>query len=319
MAWWEGIARALGLNPVQLRWKLHRLQDRAHKQRAASENRLRAVTYGHKVCPGCGLTVDRGARRCPRCARRLPSLALVRLGRVARIFVPAGAYTYTGVFVALNVAFYLAMLLRSGGGPAALGQGIDPRVIARFGAGDSIAIAHGEAWRLVTAIFLHFNLLHLIFNCLALIQIGPLIEELVGRRRYLPLYLASGVCGALASAAGGWITGPRLSAGASGVVFGLIAAGLVYGYVRRLGSSAGFRQGLAKWALIGGIMSFLPGIDLLAHAGGGLAGASLALAIEPRRPAHRAWALGEATGLLLITGSIAAAWFFGAPLQALGR
>lgn len=313
MSWWEKIARALGLNPVQLRWKLHRLEERGRKRRASSENRLRSVTYGHKVCPQCGLTVDRDAKRCPRCERRMPSLARIRAGRILRLFVPAGSYTYTGVLVALNVAFYLALLMRSGGGPAALGQGIDPRVIHRFGACDSIAVAHGELWRLVTATFLHFNLLHLIFNGLALVQLGPLIEQLVGRQRYLPLYLASGVGGFAASAMGGWLAGPRLSAGASGVVFGLIGAGLVFGFVRRVAGSEGFREGLAKWAFIGGIMSFLPGIDLLAHAGGALAGGAVALAIDPRRPPHRAWTVAEGLAVLVILGSVAMAWWSGAP------
>lgn len=313
MSWWERIARALGFNPVRLRWKLHRLKERGRKQRTASENRLRSVTYGHKVCPGCGLTVDRDAKQCPRCARRLPSLRRIRAARILRLFVPAGSYQYTGVLVALNVAFYLALLMRSGGGPAALGQGIDPRVIHRFGACDSIAVAHGELWRLVTAMFLHFNLLHLIFNCIALVQLGPLIEQLVARRRYLPLYVASGIGGFVASAAGGWVAGPRLSAGASGVVFGLIAAGLVFGFVRRVGGSEGFREGLAKWALIGGIMSFLPGIDLLAHAGGALAGGAVALAVNPHRAPHRAWSAAEVLALAVILGSVAMAWAWGAP------
>ncbi len=314
-AWWEQLLKALGFNPVQLRWRWHRYQERKRRKQNERENSRRVLSYEHKLCPGCGLTVDRNERQCPRCEQRLGGARASRLGRYWRHLIPEGAYTCTGVMLAANVAFYLAMLMRSGGGPADLGRGIDAAVIFRFGAAHSAAVLVGaEYWRLATAMLLHFDLLHLIFNSLCLVQLGPLIEGAVGRSRYMVLYFVSGVVGFVFSAAAMLVRGPVLSAGASGVVFGLIAAGLVLGYVRRDASVAHFRQGLVKWLVLGVIISVLPGVDLMAHAGGAAAGAGLTAAlIDPAKPARRGWRMAELLCLSLLIGSVIAAWLAGQP------
>jgi membrane associated rhomboid family serine protease len=86
------------------------------------------------------------------------------------------------------------------------------------------AVAHGDWWRLITSAFLHLNLLHIVFNMLALWWFGAPLEARIGRWRFLLLYIVS----ALAGSAGALILNPtEFTLGASGAVFGILGAGLV--------------------------------------------------------------------------------------------
>ena len=312
------ILAALGFNPVQLRWRLQRLRERWRRLAQRAENRSRLVTYQHKVCPGCGLPAADDEKRCPRCGRKLHSLAVQRLGRVFRLLVPEGAYTYTAIFTLLMVAFFLAMMMRSGG-TAALASGIATPVIIRFGAWTVPAIAAGRLWRLVTPIFLHFNLLHIIFNGLWLVQLGPVVEQAYGRSRFLFIWLATGVGGFAASVLyrWDWREVPVPGGGASGVVFGLIGVALAATLRRRRGSAglSELRGSLVKGLLYGLVFSLLPGVDLMAHLGGGLTGLGLGLLLGDQQQARRApdglWLAIEVLCLAVIAGSFT--------LVALGR
>lgn len=308
---WEKLLTALGINVVRLRWKWQQRQVQRERQERRRENEGRALRYEHKVCPGCKLTVDKDEKVCPRCERRLASATVTRLGRYFSAVFPVGSTSYSAFFVAVNVAFYLAMVLQSGG-PSAVFSGPNNRVALRFGAWFVPLVVQGEWWRLVTPTFLHFGTLHLVFNCLWLMQLGPMLEELLGRSRYLVLYVATGVGGFVVSIGYRvFVThDPRgLGGGASGVVFGLIGAALVLGYVRKAPGAGFFREGLLKWALFAVVMSLLPGIDLAAHLGGAAVGAALALGLatesQARRIPDRVWLLLELAALALVIAAFA--------------
>ena len=307
----DKILAALGFNPVQIRWRLHRLRERSRGVAQEARNRTRAVTYGNKICSGCGLPVAADERRCPRCGQRLHSLAVQRVGRLLRLVVPEGEYTYTAFFGLVCAAFFLAMMMRSGG-TAALVSGISLPVIIRFGAWTVPRIAAGQVWRLVTPIFLHFNLLHIIFNGLWLLQLGPVVEHAYGRSRFLFIWLATGVGGFAASVIYRWQAWQHVPApggGASGVVFGLIGIALA-ATLRRRGRAAAvadLRGSLVKGLVYGLVFSLLPGIDLMAHLGGGVTGLLLGLGLADRQQARRApdrlWLGVELLCLCVIVGS----------------
>lgn len=294
----------LGINPVQLKWRIHRYRERTRRAGRQAENRRRALTYQHKVCHECGLTVDSGEKACPRCGTRLTGMFGRRLGMLWRSIAPRGAFTYTTIFVVVNVAFFLAMIMQAGGfGEAS--RGLDPELLVRFGAWTVGHVAQGELWRLVTPMFLHFGLLHIIFNCLWLLQLGPQIEGTYGRSRYLVLYLGSGVAGFVASVTYHWLVGTNaVGGGASGVVFGLMAAALVQGFIKRAPGTEVYRSDLVKWVILGVIISLLPGVDLAAHAGGFVGGGLLGLALAdrhaPRRLSDRLWRVIEVVTLALL-------------------
>jgi rhomboid protease GluP len=207
-----------------------------------------------------------------------------------------------------------------------LGQPVDPAVIYRFGGWRAPAVVDGELWRLVTAIFLHFDLMHLIFNCIWLVHLGSLLERFLGRPRYLALYLGSGTAGFAVTVLAHLGAGPHVGAGASGVVFGLIGCALVLGYGRRGPATGGgqqgrrrhlpgtevFRAGLLKWAIFATVISLLSGADHVAHFGGAAAGALMGLGLTPEsQPGRRARPLwvGIELGLLaILVLSIGLAW-----------
>jgi rhomboid protease GluP len=307
---WERLLGALGVNTTRLRWKLQQRQIERERKENREQNEGRALRYEHKLCPSCSLTVDRDAKTCPRCQRPLASATMTRLGRHLRRVFPEGSYSYSLFFVAVNVIFYVAMVLQSGG-PEALFSGPSNRVALRFGAWFIPLVLQGEWWRLVTPTFLHFGTLHLVFNCLWLAQLGPGLEQLLGRSRFLVLYVVTGVGGFVVSIGYRLFSGSigGIGGGASGVVFGLIAAALTLAYVRKAPGTSFFKEGLLKWAVFGIVISFLPGIDLAAHLGGalfgGLLGLGMATADQARRLPDRLWLALEILCLLLVLASFA--------------
>ncbi len=307
---WERMLEALGFNTMRLRWKLQQREIERERRENRAANERRSLSYEHKLCPSCSLTVDRDAKVCPRCQRPLASATMTRLGRYLRRVFPEGSYSYSLFFVAVNVIFYVAMVLQSGG-PEALFSGPNNRVALRFGAWFVPLLLEGEWWRLVTPTFLHFGTLHLVFNCLWLAQLGPGLEQLLGRSRFLVFYVVTGAGGFVVSIGYRVLSGSigGVGGGASGVVFGLIAGALTLAYVRKAPGTSFFKEGLLKWALFGVVMSFLPGIDLAAHLGGALFGSLLALGMatrdQARRLSDRLWLLFELLCLFWVVGAFA--------------
>jgi rhomboid protease GluP len=131
-------------------------------------------------------------------------------------------------------------------------------------------------WTLLSANYLHGSLLHIVFNMIALYQLGPLILREYGAGRMITIYTLSGVGGYLVST----LFGVRFTIGASAAVCGLIGAALYYG------KSRGGSYGNAVYSQIGGwaigifIFGFLvPGINNWGHGGGMAVGALLGLAL----------------------------------------
>ena len=186
----------------------------------------------------------------------------------------------------------------------------------------------GEWWRLATAMFLHFGLLHLLFNTWALWVIGSLVERLYGHARFTAIYAVAGLAGGLASMTWNPIAN---SAGASGAIFGIIGAQLAF-FMRgghRIPAAVVRAQrnstlGFIAYAVVFGLV--VPGIDNAAHLGGLAAGFALGwLLTRPfgsvlSRSAARRGVLGAGilSVLLLTGGVVAAGWAAGrhAPEQA---
>jgi len=157
-------------------------------------------------------------------------------------------------------------------------------VLLRYGAKDSGLIWEGQYWRLITPIFLHAGLTHLLLNAFSLFQMGGLIELMYGKLRMLVIFMASGFLATMAST----IASPNISVGASGAIFGLFGALLYFG----LRNPAIFRSvfGMRIYIvlainLVMGVV--IPNIDSVAHLGGLVGGfvtaSGLGLPME-RRP-----------------------------------
>lgn len=195
----------------------------------------------------------------------------------------------TAALLAANIGAFVIQVWLTGSLRYALG-GADQQGHARWnailrllGGNDStFTIADGRLETLVTSCFLHGSIVHLGFNLLVLWQIGPFLERAIGRARYLPLYLGSGIVGSAFSAIAGRLYGPSLSIGASGAICGLIGAVLVLG-ARTQGWRGPLARQMAGWLaflFVLGLAKNLQGgmvqVDNAAHIGGALGGALIA-------------------------------------------
>jgi membrane associated rhomboid family serine protease len=223
------------------------------------QTRLRCSRCDRPICGECANPAPVG-QLCPDDAR-----SKVRV----RGLPGGGRPLATMVLLGLNTAMLLVSALLSGGGFGLL----DPsaRVLCRLGALNAAAIAEsGQWWRLLTVMVLHGGLLHWAFNSWALWAFGPTLEDLLGRARFVALYVGSGLVGAGASFAFNQTT---LGVGASGAIFGLLGALVAYFFRRRQSGGGAPLQNLLLVLLLNLLIAARnPRIDNLAHVGGFVAG-----------------------------------------------
>jgi rhomboid protease GluP len=149
----------------------------------------------------------------------------------------------------------------------------------------------GEYYRLLTAMFLHGNAAHIFFNMYALYILGMSIEQMYGRWRFMAIYFLGGLTGSVASAALN-LTGPTdFGVGASGAVFALLGAQILYFWRFReeLGSYAqnALRQYMGLLAINVVLGLAAPNIDNTAHMGGLIGGAVLGFLLAPTLQVRR--------------------------------
>lgn len=170
-----------------------------------------------------------------------------------------------------------------------------------------------QPWRLITACFLHANLMHIVFNMWVLVDLAPAIEELYGAPRFFFLYTSCGIGGYLLSGFLG-----RFSIGASGAIVGLIGVLLAVTYRRGGAGMQQLRSQVYRWIIYLVLWGFFfPGVDNMAHLGGGITGFVLAKFMLDRAPAtpaerKRAYALGWATAVVVLA-SFVVMFFTGRP------
>lgn len=198
--------------------------------------------------------------------------------------------------IAINVLVFLLMALGGAGIMEPSGE-----ALLRWGADYEPHTLGGEPWRLLTACFVHIGLLHLALNMYGLYQLGLFLEPILGRLRLALAYLATGLLGNLLSIA--WHAGEdRISAGASGAIFGLfglflalLTTNLLPQRIRtQLLRSVGFV------ILINLGYGLTGGVDNSAHIGGLVSGFAIGYAFLPSLRAQRA-GHGMAVGVLLLS------------------
>ena len=170
----------------------------------------------------------------------------------------------TVVLIAVNVLVFLMMVLQ---GVPVFNPTADS--VLRWGADYGPLTLHGQWWRMVVSTFLHFGLIHLLFNMFVLFNIGLFLESLAGRVPFVALYLVCGLGGSAASLA--WHPS-IVSAGASGAIFGLYGALLGF-LVRHRGSIpaeslTSLRKGALTFIGYNLLYGLRPGVDMAAHLGG---------------------------------------------------
>jgi len=295
--------------PLPLRWrlKLDRLRASLSAMFQSKEKQRRPG-----LCPACGTLVGSSATRCHQCGANLTfSLAAVSRS-LSKIMPTTAPVTYFILSVCcLIYGISLLLTMRSGFPTAPQGGGmlstlfgigsIASPILIRLGASLPWPIDLVQPWRLVTACFLHANLLHIVFNMWVLIDLAPAIEELYGSPRFFFLYTVCGIGGYLLSGRVG-----HFSIGASGAIVGLIGVLLAVTYRRGGAGMQQLRTQVYRWIIYLVLWGFFfPGVDNMAHLGGGITGFILAKFMMDRAPAapserKRAYALGWAAAVVLL-------------------
>jgi len=212
--------------------------------------------------------------------------------------------SFVDVVTVACIVLYVASLvfdLRGALRPRGIFDVLSPSIESLFalGATGSVAWHLGRWWTLLTAIYLHGNVLHILFNVLWIRQLGPAIEQLYGPSRLVIIFTVAGVTGFLASN----LLGLPLTIGASGSIFGLLGAMVAFGQKRGGTVGAMILRQYGQWALLLFVLGFLmQGVNNIAHAGGFVGGfaAGLVLALAERR-AETAFDQLLATACIVLT------------------
>jgi len=250
---------------------------------------LRRRTTGSVVCPSCGSLVGVRDDRCYTCGRANPGM----WGFAPLLRQLGNDFGFVPFVVGASATVYLLTLLMSGNEIDLVGGGFfsflapSQRALLLFGASGAYPVfVFGAWWTILSASWLHGNLLHIVFNMMWVRDLGPAVVDIIGAPRTVIIYVVSGVSGFLLSSAAGYVRlpipifhGAPLTVGASASIFGLLGALVHYG--RKSGSSYIHGQAV-NYAVILFVMGLImPGVDNTAHAGGFIGGYATSAFFNP--------------------------------------
>jgi membrane associated rhomboid family serine protease len=221
----------------------------AHCNRPICTDCMLAAPVGWQ-CPECAKT---GARR----SRQVPAFTHSGPGRSGAV----GSTNPTPIVIAIIAVNVVVFFLEDFGRNAS--------VVERFSMDPLLVHAQSQYYRAFTAMWLHANFLHIFFNMIALLIVGPAVEVLLGKIRFVALYLIAGLGGSV----GSYVLGPSLEygLGASGAIMGVMAAYVVIGLRRRLPVAP-----VVALIVVNFLIGFSGNIDWRAHLGGLVTGGVLA-------------------------------------------
>jgi membrane associated rhomboid family serine protease len=262
------------------------------------ETWIRCQRCDRPICPDCMRSAAVGFH-CPECVKE--GARTTRQGRTAYGGQRSGdPRATTFVLIGLNVLVWLAIMATGGGRSRlvdllALLPGTGRVSVGPDGSATLVhGVAGGDWWQVLTSAFVHISPLHVGFNMVALYFLGPMLEGLLGRARFLALYLVSALVG---SAAVMWLSPPgQVTLGASTAIFGLMGTYAVVAL--KVGGQA---QSVFAWIGINLVLTFtLANISWQGHLGGLVGGALIgaAMAYAPRQ--QRALVQWGATGLVAV-------------------
>ena len=262
---------------------------------------------GSVVCSQCGRLVGVNEEKCPFCDAWRPGL--FGWATVLRRALGGRLDLFTLIGGACATLYAVALLMSVASGENILGGGLfsilSPSGPALYQLGMTGGYAWDQGWwlTLLTAMYLHGSLLHIVFNVYWIRNLGPGVTEVYGPGRAFLIFNIAGAGGFLVSnlmsaALNGGFSTPTM--GASGGIFGLLAALIVYG--RRRGSST-MTQQLWGYAIMFALFGFImPGINNWAH-GGGFAGGWIAaqlMSLDDDRQ-DSSWVMLTSLGLIVLT------------------
>jgi membrane associated rhomboid family serine protease len=261
------------------------------------ETWIRCQRCSRPICPDCMRSAAVGFQ-CPHCVKEgARSTRQTRTPYGGQRVSDPRITTY--VLIGLNALVWLAILATGGANSRLLDKlALLPESASRQYPDGSIVLVRGVSdgawWQLMTSAFTHVEVLHIGFNMLALYFLGPMLENVLGRARFLAVYLVSALSG---SAAVMLFSDPHSQTlGASGAIFGLMGALAVMALKVR-----GQVQSVLTWIALNLVFTFtVSGISWQGHIGGLIGGAVVgtAMVYAPRR--SRSVVQWGVTGVVLV-------------------
>ena len=268
----------------------------------------------HARCGHCKGMFPAEYAECPYCGASVESFGA--LGRMIESLLPNDR-PMTKIMAGIALGAYVLIAAVAGWGyliASSVYTGV------HFGAMFPPYIIEGEYWRLVTAIFLHGDAMHIGFNIYALWVVGSLVEQSLGKNRFLLAFFISGVVSTVASMLWGLVAvdiataipipflfDPATAAnfgtpsvGMSGAITGLIGVGVAAGHKVKNEQGTKVRNALLRWMGILVVFGLaVPGVDNAAHFGGFLAGIGLGYVLPLKSSAGRigGWLYGGLSAL----------------------
>jgi membrane associated rhomboid family serine protease len=274
------------------------------------ETWIRCQRCERPICPDCMNSASVGFQ-CPHCIKE--GARTTRSGRLPYGGMPSANPAMTSIgLVAVNIAVWVSIAAAGGSGSSLVDRLALLPQTTLFGSQDGTTtlvegVSGGAYWQLASSAFSHVEVWHIAFNMMALYFLGPQLEAVLGRARFLAVYLLSGLA---ASTAVMWLSNAHTQTlGASGAIFGLMGALLVVGLKVRANV-----QQLVFWIGLNVVFTVTASsyISWQGHFGGLVGGALLAALVvyapRQRRPVFQwtAMAVFTAACIVLIGVRVAA-------------
>jgi rhomboid protease GluP len=194
---------------------------------------------------------------------------------VIGLLIPREGYYFTPILMYVNIGAFILMAVSGLGIISFKGQDL-----LNLGANYGPLTKGGEWWRLLTSMFLHGGLMHVLANMYGLLFVGIFLEPILGKAKFLVTYLLTGVLGSIASI---WWYPATISVGASGAIFGLYGLFLAFMLTKVFPAAFGKAFLLSTLIFVGYnlLMGLAGGIDNAAHIGGLVSGFFIGLLLYP--------------------------------------
>lgn len=190
----------------------------------------------------------------------------------------------TNLLIAINVLLFVIILFK-------------PSIIYMF-ANNLNLVKGGEYYRIITSVFIHANIWHLLCNMYTLFIIGSQVENFLGKKKFILIYFISAILGSLLSLA----FSSGFSVGASGAIFGLMGSLVYFGYHYRLYLNTVIKSQIIPLIVLNLALGFMiNGIDNFAHIGGLIGGYLATMAVGASDKATAQEKINGTIVLILLT------------------
>ena len=207
--------------------------------------------------------------------------------------------------ITINVVVFILMAIDGAGI-----FGVNAMVHIDWGSNYSTLTLSGDWWRLITSVFIHFGIFHLVMNTYALYMAGVYLEPMLGKTKYVAAYLATGVFASLASL--WWHSEGVNSAGASGAIFGLYGVFLALLFTNLIPKQtrSSLLQSIGVFVVFNLIYGTTAGVDNAAHIGGLVSGLIIGFVFYPLLKKEDDGAKSNFALLAIIAGAVLSAWMY---------